>query len=89
MGHDPENCHELFELLSEYLDFEVSPEMCRQIEQHLEGCPPCVEFVESLRKTIALCREYEPSVMPGPLSAEARAQLEQAWEKVLTSRRSV
>jgi anti-sigma factor RsiW len=84
--HDPENCEEILALLSEYLDLELPPEWCQEIEHHLAACPPCVEFVESLRKTVALCHSYEPSVIPGPLSAEARGELEKAWHKMLAAR---
>jgi RNA polymerase sigma-70 factor, ECF subfamily len=88
MAHDPENCKEVFAMLSEYLDFELPPQACAEIEQHLAGCAPCVEFVESLRKTIALCRTYQPKTMPAPLSAEARSELEQAWKSMLQKRSS-
>jgi len=83
---NPENCKDVMVLLSEYLDFELPPEACEQIESHLAGCSPCEEFAESLRKTVALCRSFEPRSMPGPLSAEARADLEKAWRKMLDAR---
>jgi RNA polymerase sigma-70 factor (ECF subfamily) len=84
---DPtESCSEILALLSDYLDFELPPDACKQIEQHLAGCSPCEEFAESLRKTVALCRTFEPRAMPGPLTAEAKAQLEDAWKKMLSAR---
>ena len=86
MGHQPEDCKQVFALLSEYLNLELPPEACRDIEHHLEGCPPCVEFVESLRKTIDLCRSYAPAEIPPPLGAKARADLEQAYQKMRASR---
>ena len=88
MAHEPENCKEVFALLSQYLDFELPPEACQEIEAHLAGCSPCVEFVASLRKTVALCRTYRPSAMPAPLSAEAREELERAWQKMLEGRKA-
>jgi anti-sigma factor RsiW len=86
MEHHPENCREVFALLSDYLDLELPPENCDEIKRHLADCPPCVEFVESLRKTVALCHGYEPGVKPAPLSAEVRAELETAWRKMLAAR---
>ena len=82
-----ENCKEIFALLSDYLDFELPPEACREIENHLAGCSPCVEFAESLRKTVELCRRYRPSELPAPLGASARSELQQAYEKMLAARR--
>ncbi len=82
-----ESCKEVFALLSQYLDLELPPESCHEIEAHLSGCTPCVEFVESLRKTVALCRSFEPSEMPAPLGAEARSELLGAYQKMLAARR--
>jgi predicted anti-sigma-YlaC factor YlaD len=86
MPEEPESCKEVLALLSDYLDFDLPPEACDQIEHHLAECSPCEEFAESLRKTVALCRTFEPRTMPGPLSADARAELEQAWKKMLAAR---
>lgn len=86
MEHNPESCKEIFELLSQYLDLELPPEACREIEGHLAGCPPCVEFAESLRRTVELCHEYEAGVMPDPLSESARSQLQSAWDRMLAAR---
>jgi len=88
MEHNPESCKEVFELLSQYLDMELPPEACQEIEGHLAGCPPCVEFAESLRRTVDLCHEYESSVMPEPLSASARSELQRAWDRMLAARRA-
>ncbi len=87
MTHNPENCKEIFALLSDYLNLELPPDACEQIERHLADCPPCVEFAESLRQTVDLCRGYA-DVVPAPLTAAARAELEQAWRKMLSVRQS-
>ena len=86
MDNRPENCRQVLAVLSEYLDFELPPEACDEIERHLSGCAPCEEFAESLRQTVALCRTFESRAMPGPLSAETRRRLEIAWQKMLSSR---
>jgi len=82
------NCQEIFALLSEYLNLELPPETCREIEQHLAGCPPCIEFTESLRRTIEICRSYRPAELPDPLGREAREQLVEAYRKMLAARSS-
>ena len=83
-----ERCKEIFARLSEYLDMELSPESCRELELHLEGCPPCIDFLESLRKSIDLCREYSPTERSEPLSEDARRQLQEAYKRMLAARRS-
>lgn len=81
-----EKCKEIFSLLSEYLDLELPPDACQEIESHLAGCPPCIEFAESLRKTVEICRGYRPSELPEPIGKEAREQLLGAYRKVLAAR---
>ena len=83
----PENCKEVFALLSDYLDLDLPPEACREIEAHMAGCDPCVEFAASLRKTVELCQRYQPSEMPAPLTGQARSELEAAWQRVLAARK--
>ena len=83
-----ENCKEVFALLSEYLNLELPPGACQEIETHLAGCPPCIEFAESLRKTMELCRRYRPAELPATLGKNAREQLLDAYKRVLGSRRS-
>jgi anti-sigma factor RsiW len=78
-----EKCREVFSLLSEYLNLELPPEACREMEAHIAGCAPCVEFTESLRKTVELCRQYRPEAMPTPLEAAAREQLLGAYRKMI------
>ena len=86
MPHDPERCKEIFAILSEYLDLELPEDACAAIEEHMAGCPPCIEFAESLRKTVNLCRAYEPETLPQPLSDRARQELESAWRKMVAAR---
>lgn len=79
-------CREVFALLSQYLDLELPPETCQQIEAHIAGCDPCVEFTESLRKTVELCRKYEPADLPAPLGEVAKERLMAAYRQMLSSR---
>jgi len=87
MPHGTDECKHIFATLSEYLDLELSPEACRELQAHLAGCAPCGEFAESLRKTVALCHEYQPSEMPGPISEAARARLQEAWRRAVAARK--
>jgi anti-sigma factor RsiW len=82
----PDKCREVFSLLSEYLNLELPPDACQEIESHLAGCPPCIEFAQSLRKTVELCRGYVPTELSEPLRREARAELLEAYKKMLRAR---
>jgi anti-sigma factor RsiW len=88
MTHEhSERCHEIFALLSQYLDLELPPDACQEIESHLNTCAPCIEFADSLRKTVDLCRRYQPEELPQPIGDEARSQLLGAYQKMLAARK--
>ena len=82
----PEQCRDVFEMLSEYIDGELPVDTCEQIEKHIADCAPCVQFVESLRKSISVFRDYRPSEQAPPLSPEAKRQLAQAYQSLLKPR---
>ena len=84
--HD--KCKQVFAMLSDYLNLELPAETCREIEAHIAGCEPCVEFAESLRKTVDLCRKYQPTELPAPMGDQAKAQLLEAYRKMLAARRA-
>lgn len=81
-----DTCKEVFALLSDYLNLELPPEACAEIETHISGCPPCIEFAESLRKTVALCRQYRPTELPENIGQQAREQLLEAYRKSVAAR---
>jgi len=74
------SCEQIFSLLSEYLDAELPADVCEKLTGHIEDCAPCVEFVSSLRQSIALCNKFRPDELPAPLAEEARAKLRLAYE---------
>lgn len=74
------DCKELFALLSEYVDNELNPATCAEIEGHLRGCQPCIGFLNTLRKTAELCRKYKPAELPRPLEAKVRRELREVYE---------
>jgi predicted anti-sigma-YlaC factor YlaD len=48
------NCSQLLKSMGDYLDGDANPEICRQIEEHIQGCDHCRIVVDTLRKTISL-----------------------------------
>jgi RNA polymerase sigma-70 factor (ECF subfamily) len=68
-------CRELFERLSEYVDGELSQEVCAEIRKHMDGCDPCVNFAKTLKKTADLCRRLPSQSIPAEVAADLRAFL--------------
>ena len=52
--HVHHNCESLLGSLSEYIDGGLSPELCQEIEKHLEGCENCRIVLNTTRRTIDL-----------------------------------
>lgn len=73
------DCKEIFELLSEYLDAELEPGACEDLERHIADCPPCIEFIDSLKRSVSACREQLAAEAPKPLTPEEKARLLNAY----------
>ena len=75
------NCREVIEFLMAYLDGELPFARRRVFEGHLELCPPCVTYLETYRKTIALGRdalvECRDETLPEELVAAILAAMKQ------------
>lgn len=61
-------CKDSVSLLMSFLDGELTDELERQLHEHLEACPPCVDFLYTYRATPELCRKALTSKMPTELS---------------------
>jgi mycothiol system anti-sigma-R factor len=72
-----EDCKKYFERISEYLDGELDNEICHEIENHLKECPECRECLDSLKKTIQLCKEAGKEAMPSDIRKRLRSNLKQ------------
>ena len=60
-------CQEQVELLADYLDGTLHPETASALEQHLEGCPECFNFIKTYKATNAWVREIACEEMPEEL----------------------
>jgi len=59
------DCRELLAILSDYLDEELDPDTCNEIEEHLEVCRgSCLSFVKTFRMTIKLYRSSPSAEVP-------------------------
>lgn len=48
------NCERLLGSLSEYIDGELAPEFCQELEKHLAGCENCRVVLNTTKRTIDL-----------------------------------
>ena len=63
------------QLLMDYLEGALSPEVRAQLDAHVAGCQRCVAFIESYRQTPRLIREATDASVPADLQASLLAFL--------------
>jgi len=67
--------------LNDYLDGEVSPELCEEIEKHVGQCENCRIMVDTLRQTVTLCREGQQERLPEALESKLNHLLRKHWRE--------
>jgi RNA polymerase sigma-70 factor (ECF subfamily) len=73
-------CPEIASLFSKHLEGDLSRERCARMEKHLEGCGRCRGACESLKRTLALCREAPGPALPDEIKGSVRAALRRFLE---------
>ncbi len=51
-------CADVVQHLCGDLDEKIDSPACRALKKHLEECPNCTAYLDSLKKTITLYRQY-------------------------------
>lgn len=62
-------CKNSIDLLIEFFDGSMDPDEEKALVEHLEACPPCMDFVSTYRATPGLCRRALAAKMPPELSS--------------------
>lgn len=47
-------CHEVVEIITDYLEDALVPAERRRVEEHIAGCGGCTAYLEQMRETIRL-----------------------------------
>ncbi|MBI3409796.1 MAG: zf-HC2 domain-containing protein [Planctomycetes bacterium] len=75
-------CKELAELLQDFLDGELPKEYSDLICHHLRECGPCINFLESYKVTVTMCRKLPPLEMPVEMKERLQAAVREFEEKM-------
>mgnify|MGYP001584257542 CR=1 FL=1 len=75
------SCRDYIGGLNDYLDGQLEPELCAEIEKHIGECENCRLMVDTLRQTVTLCREGKPEKLPEALEAKLSDLLKARWDK--------
>jgi len=50
-------CRRAIDLLVDYIDGSIAPTEREHLLKHFADCPPCLEFLESYKRTSQLCKQ--------------------------------
>jgi len=60
------NHAKVFAEICDYLGGDLDSAPCREIRDHLESCPECAVYFDSIRKTVYLFRQHEKDLKTPP-----------------------
>lgn len=74
-------CKSGVELLMDYMEGVLAPDVRATVEEHVAGCPRCVAFIASYSETPRIVRDATRMEMPADLEASLLAALRNARKK--------
>jgi RNA polymerase sigma-70 factor (ECF subfamily) len=76
------NCPDVLTMLSKKLEDEISPDLCAEMERHVDGCPHCKGVCDSLKRTLALCKSAPSPLVPQHVQESLRKAVQAALNPV-------
>lgn len=81
LGHEEKphrGCPEILRLFSRYLEGELSPSFCSELQAHVSQCKRCAAECEALRSLLAACRSLPQPQVPREVEEAVRAAIRAA-----------
>ena len=79
-NNDALTCQEVVELVTEYLENTLLPEMRKRLEEHVVECSGCENYIEQVRLTVdMLCYIAKESAFPA--TKQELLRLFRDWKK--------
>ncbi len=75
MSEQTLTCHDVVEIITDYLEDALSPADRLRVEDHLRACPGCTNYLEQMREMIRLTGMVNEDEIP----EERRQQLQDAF----------
>lgn len=74
------NCQEVVELVTDYLEQALLPEMQAQFEEHIAECPGCDTYLEQVQQTIMMLRKLTEQQM-FPKTKQELVEIFRNWKR--------
>ena len=69
-------CPDVVTLFSQHLEGEIDPGVCATMEAHLAQCHHCRDACESLKSTLAVCRQLPTPDVPESMATSVKAAIQ-------------
>lgn len=69
-----EDCPDIRILFSRFLEGELSDEVCKDTQRHVDACPACATECEGLKKVLKVCQN-SPCILPDKLRIKLEHEL--------------
>ncbi len=69
-------CPDVLTLFSQHLEGDIDPNTCAAMEAHLAQCGRCRGTCESLKRTLAVCRQLSTPEMPASIAAAIKGAIQ-------------
>lgn len=73
-------CPDIVEAFSKYIERDISPDLCAQLERHIAACATCKAKCDSLKQSLALCRATPGPEVPEDVLVSVRAAFRAALD---------
>jgi anti-sigma factor RsiW len=60
------SCREVVEIVTDYLDGALPPEVVARLEEHLDACDPCKVYIDQIRQTARAAAAAEAELEQRP-----------------------
>jgi anti-sigma factor RsiW len=73
---DPKRCHNLIELLADFVERQLPADVHAELERHLAKCPQCLTQLKTYTSTVSLLRTIKEEDLPSELRWTLRSFLD-------------
>ncbi|MEZ5358043.1 MAG: zf-HC2 domain-containing protein [Candidatus Zixiibacteriota bacterium] len=75
------HCHDMLGKMSDYIDGELDPELCAELEKHIDGCNNCRLMVDTMKMTVKLCKDGSCEDLPQEIQEKFQKKLAERWKQ--------
>jgi len=75
MTHPNHRCRAIVDLLADYVEHRLPPDVHAELDRHLSRCPRCVAQLKTYQSTLSLLRSIKDEDLPRELRCTLRAFL--------------